>query len=52
MEGLSDQQWLDLDLEQAEVCLRSVLGCFDELKQEHDPLFEEQANQEQIIIST
>ena len=46
MEAHSDQQWLALNLAQAEVRLRSVLHAIDEFEQERDPLFEEKANQE------
>ena len=46
MEALGDQQRLALNLAQAEVRLRSVLHTIDEFEQEHDPLFEERANQE------
>ncbi|MDA9776223.1 hypothetical protein N9C64_00690 [Paracoccaceae bacterium] len=46
MDALDDQQRLALNLAQAEVRLRSVLHAIDEFEQEHDPLFEELANQE------
>ena len=46
VDALSDQQRLALNLAQAEVRLRSVLHPIDEFEQEHDPLFEELANQE------
>ena len=46
MDALSDEQRLALNLAQAEVRLRSVLHAIDEFEQEHDPLFEELANQE------
>jgi len=46
MDALGDQQRLALNLAQAEVRLRSVLQAIDEFEQEHDPLFEERANQE------
>ena len=46
MDALSHQERLALDLAQAEVRLRSVLHTIDEFEQEHDPLFEERANQE------
>ena len=45
MDALSNQQRLALNLAQAEVRLRSVLHAIDEFEQEHDPLFEERANQ-------
>ena len=46
MDALSNQQRLALNLAQAEVRLWSVLHPIDEFEQEHDPLFEERANQE------
>lgn len=46
MDALSDQQWLAVNLAQAEVRLRSVLHAIDEFEQARDPLFEERANQE------
>ena len=46
MEALSDQQRLALSLAQAEVRLREVLHAIEDFEQEHDPLFEERANQE------
>ena len=46
MDALSNQQRLALNLAQAEVRLRSVLHAIDEFEQDHDPLFEELANQE------
>ena len=46
MDALNDQQRLAVNLAQAEVHLRSVLHAIDEFEQEHDPLFEELANQE------
>ena len=46
MDALGDQQRLALNLAQAEVRLRSVLHAIEEFEQEHDPLFEELANQE------
>ena len=46
MDALSDQQLLAVNLAQAEVRLRSLLHTIDEFEQEHDPLFEELANQE------
>ena len=46
MDAVSDQQRLAVNLAQAEVRLRSVLHAIDEFEQEHDPLFEELANQE------
>ena len=46
MDALSDQQRLAINLGQAEVRLRSVLHAIDDFEQEHDPLFEELANQE------
>ena len=46
MEALSDQQRLALNLAQAEVRLRCVLHAIEDFEQEHDPLFEERANQE------
>ena len=46
MDALSDLQRLAVNLAQAEVRLRSVLQTIDEFEQEHDPLFEELANQE------
>jgi len=46
MDALSDKQRLAVNLAQAEVRLRSVLHAIDEFEQEHDPLFEERANQE------
>ena len=46
MDALSNQQRLALNLAQAEVRLRSVLHAIDEFEKEHDPLFEELANQE------
>jgi hypothetical protein len=45
MGALSAQQRLALNLAQAEVRLRSVRHAIDEFEQEHDPLFEERANQ-------
>ena len=46
MDTLNDEQRFALNLAQAEVRLRSVLHAIDEFEQEHDPLFEELANQE------
>ena len=46
MDALGDQQRLALNLAQAEVRLRNVLHAIEEFGQEHDPLFEELANQE------
>ena len=46
MDALKDKQRLALNLAQAEVRLRSVLHAIEEFEQEHDPLFEELANQE------
>ena len=46
MDTLNEQQRLALNLAQAEVRLRSVLLAIDEFEQDHDPLFEELANQE------
>ena len=46
MGALSDKQRLAVNLAQAEVRLRKVLHAIDEFEQEHDPLFEELANQE------
>ena len=46
MDALNDRQRLALNLAQAEVRLRSVLHAIDEFEQEHDPLFEELANEE------
>ena len=46
MDALSDQQWLAVNLAQAEVRLRSVLHAIEDFEQERDPLFEERANQE------
>ena len=46
MGALSDEQWLAVNLAQAEVRLLSVLHAIDEFEQERDHLFEELANQE------
>ena len=46
MDALSDEQRLAVNLAQAEVRLWGVLHAIDEFEQEHDPLFEEKANQE------
>ena len=46
MDALNEQQRLAVNLAQAEVRLRSVQHAIDEFEQEHDPLFEELANQE------
>ena len=46
MGALNDEQRLALNLAQVEVRLRSVLHAIDAFEQEHDPLFEERANQE------
>ena len=46
MDALNDEQRLALNLAQAEVRLRNVLHAIDEFEQEHDPVFEERANQE------
>ena len=45
MDALCDEQRLAVNLAQAEVRLRSVLHAIDEFEREHDPLFEEIANQ-------
>ena len=46
IDALGDQQRLALNLAQAQVRLRSVLHAIEEFEQEHDPLFEELANQD------
>lgn len=46
MDALNDEQRLALNLAQAEVRLWILLLAIDEFEQEHDPLFEERANQE------
>ena len=46
IDALNDRQRLAVNLAQAEVRLRSVLHAIDKFEQEHDPLFEEVANQE------
>ena len=45
MDALSYEQRIAVNLAQAEVRLRKVLRAIDEFEQEHDPLFEEIANQ-------
>ena len=45
MDALCDEQRLAVNLAHAEVRLRSVLHAIDEFEREHDPLFEEIANQ-------